>query len=254
MAKTTNNGVEISYRVIGDGERDLVLVHGWMVSGAVFDDLIEELDTSRWRLIVPDFRGSGGSGGATCYELADYVSDLRAVVDDVGTTDFGLVGHSMGGQIAQLFAAAYPDDVDALILLSPVPLSGMELPEDAHGLFLSSGEDRDKQAMILDTACIDLKDVAKARLLDDAGRIPEACIQAAYKAWTSGDDVDKLSAIEAKTLVVASDDPFLPPAFLKSAVVEPIADARLIKIDGAGHYIPVERNAETAEVIENFLS
>lgn len=253
MAKTTNDGYEISYRVIGTGSQDLVLVHGWMVSGAVYDDLIEELDRQRWRIIVPDLRGAGESDDADSFGLADYVSDVKAVVDDIGTDSFGLVGHSMGGQIAQLFAATYPDQVRKLILLSTVPMAGMELPEDAHGLFISSGEDRDKQGMILDTACLDLDDLAKQRLLDTAGDISASTIQASYQTWTAGGDVDRLGAIETPTLVVASDDPFLPPEFLKGAVVEPIDDAQLTKIDGAGHYIPVERAEETARVIEDFL-
>lgn len=253
MAKTTHDGVDISYRVIGDGDRDLVLVHGWMVAGSVFDELIEKLDRDRWRIIVPDLRGAGDSGEAGSYELHDYAGDLEAVVDAAGADRFALVGHSMGGQITQIFAADHPHRVERLVLLSPVPLSGMELPEEAHGLFISSGEDRQKQAAIFETACLDLDESAKERLLDAAGCISEDCIQAAYRAWTGGGDVDKLSAIEAPTLVVASDDPFLPPEFLTSAIVELIDDAELTVIEGAGHYIPVERSGETARVIEEFL-
>ncbi len=251
----TKDGLDISYRVIGEGARDLVFVHGWMVSGAVWDTLIETLDESQWRVIVPDLRGAGGSGaGAESFELSDYVEDVRAVVEDAGAASFGLVGHSMGGQIAQLFAATYPERVNRMALLCSVPASGIELPEEADALFFNSGEDRESQAAILGMACLDLEPDDQERLLDHAGQIPAACIQQSYRAWTGGGFADQLGDITAPTLVVGSDDPFLPPEFLKAAIVEPIAAAEFAHIEGAGHYVQVERTAEAAELLSSFFS
>ncbi|MFW6054071.1 MAG: alpha/beta fold hydrolase, partial [Persicimonas sp.] len=227
----TKDGLDISYRVIGQGARDLVFVHGWMVSGAVWDTLLEALDPSQWRIIVPDMRGTGETAAqADSFELADYVEDVRAVVDHAGVDSFGLVGHSMGGQVAQLFAATYPERVERLALLCSVPASGMELPEEADALFFNSGEDRESQAAILGMACLDLEPADQARLLDDAGQIPAGCIQKSYRAWTGGGFADRLGDITAPTLVVGSDDPFLPPDFLNAAIVEPITNAEFAHI------------------------
>jgi pimeloyl-ACP methyl ester carboxylesterase len=250
----TNDGHDIAYRVIGTGDRDLVFSHGWMVSGAVFDDLIDELDTDKFRIFVPDFRGSGHSSKeADSFGLADYVRDLLAVVDHAGLESFGLVGHSMGGQIAQLFAADYPERVERLALVATVPGSGIDLPDEAHELFYESGQNRESQAAILGMACLDISDVAKARLLDDAAKIPADCIQKSYLAWTSGGFDDRLGEIKAPTLVVASDDPFLPREFLQVAVVEPIPHAEMAHIGGAGHYIQVERAPQTAKLLTSFF-
>ena len=57
----SNDQTSIHYRVLGDGPRDVLLVHGWMVSGAVYDDLVEKMDLSGLRLVIPDLRGTGGS-------------------------------------------------------------------------------------------------------------------------------------------------------------------------------------------------
>lgn len=250
----TSDGLEIAYRVIGEGDQDLVFVHGWMVSGAVYDDLLEKLDEKEYRLIVPDHRGTGGSSkDADSYDLADYVSDVRAVVDDAGADSFGLIGHSMGGQIAQLFAAKHPSRVERMMLLSTVPASGMELPEEADQLFANSGENREAQGAILDMACLDLDDKSKERLLDDAAKIPAACIRKSYRTWTGADFTDRLGNITATTLVVASDDPFLPQDFLQAAVVDPIPRAEMAHIGGAGHYIQVERTDETADLFKSFF-
>ena len=71
---------------------------------------------------------------------------------------------------------------------------------------------------------------------------------------TRGGFADRLGSITAPTLVVASDDPFLPPDFLRAKIVAPIARARLVIVPGAGHYPQVERTRETAAVLGAFLA
>lgn len=253
MPVVKNNGCELSYRVFGNGSRDLVLVHGWMVSGAVYDDLIQALDSSKYRVIVPDFCGTGGTKGSLRESLAEYVDDLRAVLEDAGATSVAMAGNSMGGQIAQLFAATYPERVESLALLCTVPASGMQLPADAHELFINSGQNRDLQGTILNLACTNLSEASRERMLDDAGVISADCIQKAYLAWTGGDSTTDLGAITARTLVVGTDDPFLPHDFLKAAVAEPIPGAQFAYLPGCGHYPQVEAAAETARLLEEFV-
>jgi pimeloyl-ACP methyl ester carboxylesterase len=138
-------------------------------------------------------------------------------------------------------------------LISPVPASGIDLPEEARQLFFNSAGDRASQEAILDMACLDIDEARKNALLDVAGEIPEACIQQSFRAWTEGGFSSRLSDISAETLVVASDDPFLPPEFLQAAVVDPIANADLAHVSGAGHYIQVERADETAEMLARYF-
>jgi hypothetical protein len=53
---------------------------------------------------------------------------------------------------------------------------------------------------------------------------------------------------------VATDDPFLPPAFLQAAIVDKISGATMRHIAGPGHYPTVERPADTGEVVSTFLN
>lgn len=250
---STEDGTEIAYRTFGVGRKDVIFVHGWMVSGAVWDPLLEALSLSEYRIAVPDLRGTGASGEADEYPLERYADDVLAVADELGAETFALVGHSMGGQIAQLVAARHPERVENLALLSPVPASGMELPDEIHELFYHSGGDLEAQRTILEQACLDLEERIAEELLEVAVEIPPDCIRASYSAWTEADFADRLGEIEAETLVVASDDPFLPVEFLEEAVVEPIDSARSVQVAGAGHYVHLERVAETKEILENFL-
>ncbi|WNG42974.1 alpha/beta hydrolase [Archangium minus] len=245
----------LHYRVIGDGPRSVLLVHGWMVSGAVFDELVEKLDTAGLRLVIPDLRGSGGSGApASGYTLEQHARDVLAVADHAGLKRFTVVGHSMGGQLAQWVAAQEPSRVEGLVLLNTVPASGMQLPPEAVGLFRTSAGDREKQKTILGLACKQLSEAALERLLKDSGAVAPASIQSSFDAWTGGGFEAKLASITAPTLVLATDDPFLPPAFLREKVVHLIRGARLAYLPGPGHYPQVERPAETAALLTSFLA
>ncbi len=135
---TSRDGVEISYRSFGGGPTTVILVHGWMVSGAVYDDLISALGVSqedpplttrdRLRLVIPDLRGAGRSGRPEGgYTVAQYADDVLAVADAVRAESFVIVGHSMGGLIAQWIAAERPERVQGAVLLCPVPASGVQL-------------------------------------------------------------------------------------------------------------------------------
>lgn len=252
---TTDDGTPIAYRTFGDGPLTVMFVHGWMVSGAVFDDVLEQLDTAGLRLIVPDLRGTGGSGKPdTGYTLERHAKDVMALADHERADKFVIVGHSMGGQLGQWIAASHPDRVRGAVLLCPVPAAGMALPDDARGLFRGSPGSRESQGIILGLACKQLSEASRERLLDDAARVSAPAIQEGFDAWTAGGFADKLAAVRAPVLVVATDDPFMPPDFLRQAITSQIKGARLAVLPGPGHYPQVERPRETAALLQAFFA
>ena len=163
-----NDGVDLAYRIVGTGSQPVVLVHGWMVSGKIWDDLLPALDTSGLRLCIPDLRGTGNSdsppGG---YTLERYADDILTIAKSEHFCRFILVGHSMGGQIAQLVATKDPGRIKGLVLMASVPAAGMILPQEAVDLFRYSGGNYDMLSTILDLATIQLPPEAKARILDE---------------------------------------------------------------------------------------
>ncbi len=103
-----------------DGAAPVVLVHGYMDAAGTWDLVAPRLARAR-RVLAPDMRGYGegarvGEGGY--YYFPDYVFDLADLVDRLaGGAPFHLVGHSMGGTIATLYAGAFPERVRSLALL-----------------------------------------------------------------------------------------------------------------------------------------
>ncbi|MFN7572984.1 MAG: alpha/beta hydrolase [Betaproteobacteria bacterium] len=101
------------------GAPPVVLLHGWMDMSASFQFVVDEL-RGDWHLIAPDWRGFGRSGatGADCYWFPDYLGDLDALLDAVSPHEpVALVGHSMGGNVALMYAGARPQRVRALVNL-----------------------------------------------------------------------------------------------------------------------------------------
>jgi class 3 adenylate cyclase/pimeloyl-ACP methyl ester carboxylesterase len=117
-----NDGVHIAYEVVGEGERDLVLVQGFMShldlewENPALVRLFQGLNTIG-RLILFDKRGTGLSDPvAEAPTLEQRVDDVRAVMDAAGSKRAALFGISEGGPMCVLFAATHPDRADALIL------------------------------------------------------------------------------------------------------------------------------------------
>jgi non-heme chloroperoxidase len=254
---SAKDGTKIAYRKHGEGSRVVIFVHGWTMSGQVYDRLLEHLDRSGLTLLVLDLRGAGDSDkpeAADSHSLALYAADVLAVADAEKVHSFVVVGHSMGGQIAQWLAAHHPDRVAGAVLLCPVPACGMAFPTDAATLFSTSGGNRDSTKTILSMACKDLPEGAMDWLVEIAMRTSAAAVKHGFAAWTGGGFSETLANVRAPLLCVGTDDPFLPPPFLRAEVIEKIKGSRFAYLSGPGHYVQVERPRETAALVEAFLA
>lgn len=239
-------------RISGDGPT-VIFIHGWMVSGRVWNRLLPLLQD--FRVIVPDLRGSGAStalasGSVT---LADHVADLVALVEALDVRAAHLVGHSMGGQLAALLATQLPERFSTLALMNPVPVHGLAFPEALQPLFRSCGGNADHISQIIDMSCIHADASAKAEMLEDALATPAEIISTGFEAFRRGDTTAALDTLDVPTTVIATDDPFLPPAFLQQTIVDHLPNAHLVHLQGPGHYPQVEMPADTAALLRKIF-
>lgn len=113
--------VSIAYHVVGGGPIDLIIVPGGISNIEVFWELPEYVDwimrlASFCRVIVFDKRGYGMSDRDLDWTLEERMEDIHAVLDAVGVDRAAVYGYSEGGPLAMLFAATYPERVQALVL------------------------------------------------------------------------------------------------------------------------------------------
>ena len=117
---TSEDGVSIAYRTIGEGPVDLAFeLENWgnveiMLELEAFADLFERL-SSFSRLILHDRRGTGLSGGSSFPNLETRRRDLLAVLDRIRSSRAALFGDRTAGAALAVFAATYPDRVSALV-------------------------------------------------------------------------------------------------------------------------------------------
>jgi 3-oxoadipate enol-lactonase len=124
---TSADGATLHYAVHDYTDRwreagTIVLVHGFARSGEFWFAMIPYL-ARFYRVICPDLRGLGKSrplaDPAASISMAAYIDDLESVADHAGAKTFHLVGESIGGAIALIFAAERPDRVRTLAVLAP---------------------------------------------------------------------------------------------------------------------------------------
>jgi pimeloyl-ACP methyl ester carboxylesterase len=112
------------------GAPRMVLLHGWMDVSASFQFLVDEL-RGEWDVYAPDWRGYGLTdwGKSDCYWFPDYLADLDHLLDVIGAPAH-LVGHSLGGNVASLYAGVQPGRVAKLVNLEGFGMAATR-PEDA---------------------------------------------------------------------------------------------------------------------------
>lgn len=114
----------LSYHVLQWGtpaadKTPLVMLHGWMDVAASFQFVVDALAQDHW-VIAPDWRGFGltETPNTDNFWFPDYLADLDQVLDHyVGDRPVNLMGHSMGGHVATLFAGVRPERIHRLINL-----------------------------------------------------------------------------------------------------------------------------------------
>ncbi len=124
----------------GAARPTLVLLHGWMDVGASFQFAVDAMDAIEGpvrHVVAPDWRGFGRTTGPATdsYWFADYLGDLDALLDALSpAAPVDLVGHSMGGNIAMMYAGVRPQRIRRLVNLEGFGMPAT-LPSQAPGRY-----------------------------------------------------------------------------------------------------------------------
>lgn len=255
MAFLHLRGARLAYEDVGSGE-PIVFVHGHPFNRSMWTNQVSFF-TPRHRLILPDLRGYGESGGEGHKTMLDEMAlDIAHLLDALGIHKAIFCGLSMGGQIVLEFYRLFPDRVSALVIAD----------SDARGETPESYQRRmDLIALIEQVGMKRYTDehiheyIAPASLCNPVVRdhlydmMTSTRVEAAVAAHRGRaerrDHVGALASITVPTLlVVGSEDHFTPQSVMEIMRSE-IPNARLVSIPGAGH-LP---NMETPEAFNDAL-
>jgi pimeloyl-ACP methyl ester carboxylesterase len=254
------NGINIRFKDEGKGTPQIVFLHYWGGSSRTWDDVVAALP-SGYRLIRPDLRGWGDSlpaqsATAPGYALSDFVADAEALIEQLGLENYVLVGHSMGGKVAQLLASKRPAGLKGLVLVASAPAGPLNLPPPALEVMASAYESADSVGMAIDHMLTgkSLSEKHRQQVIQDSLKgLPEA--KAAWPKSASQEDITgEVGKINVATLIIAGElDKVDSPTVLKAELLTRIPRARLVELASTGHLSPLESPTEIADAIVSFI-
>jgi class 3 adenylate cyclase len=263
--------VHIGYQVVGDGPFDLVLLDQWFSNVDALWHLeplarfVERL-TAFARVILLDKRGTGISdpvplGGLPTLE--EWMDDIRAVMDEVGSERAAFVSAVGAGYLTMLFTATYPERTRALVLVDGYARSSSapDYLQDLPALLTERGFEEARSAF---GSGIQLRLFAPAEYRNPAtlksfaeysrqSASPAMAIAMARLLFQS-DVRHVLPAIRVPTLVIAhSESAFVPPV-MSRYLAEHIAGSRYLELPGSENLLWAGDQARLVAELQEFLT
>lgn len=277
-------------RVWGEPAPDktpLVIVHGWMDVAASYQFVVDALSHDHY-VIAPDWRGYGQtpSGGADNFWFPDYLADLDFLLDHYApNSQVNLVGHSMGGNVAMLYAGVRPQRIRRLVNLEGFGMPATT-PDEAPGRYAHWMDDLKKlHRGELALKAYDTVDGVARRLMKTNPRLGADKANWLAQHWAQqnaqgqwailGDPAHKVShaqlyrleevqAIYARIsmpvlMVEASDDSMGQWWKGKFTLAEHherlqvVPQLEIVRVEDAGHMLHHDQPQQLAELIERFL-
>jgi 3-oxoadipate enol-lactonase len=245
----------IFYRVVGAGE-PLLLLHGIMVSGDMFDPLVALL-SDRYRMLIPDLRGHGSSGALPGpYDVATLAADLDTVCREAGFERSAVMGYSHGGAVAQQVARDRPHGVTKLYLCCTYACNASTLREriegEVAGVLLTLLSPGALAKIVFRTSKrgrmgLTLQQTEQLRGLMAANRAGP--MRGAVRGLVHFDSRAWLSEIAAPTLVIGGADDHAVPRHHFNALLHGIPNAEGTLIDGADHTMVWTHTLQLGELI-----
>jgi pimeloyl-ACP methyl ester carboxylesterase len=243
--------------VVGTGPRHVLALHGWFGSAAGWGPFAELLDGDRYSVAFVDFRGYGARRGEPgAFTLAEIAADALAAADELGWSDFAVMGHSMGGSAMQRVLVDAPDRVRGLVGISPVPSTGVPFDEQGWQLFSSAAEDRGSRFAIIDlTTGNRLSSAWVDRMVQFSLDQSDVPAFAGYlEAWARTDFSAEVHGNPVPVLVVVGEhDPALGAPVMQQTFLEQYPNASLEVLPNAGHYAMFETPVALLTAVERFL-
>lgn len=168
----TIRGLRYLLRTWGNPDAPLLLcLHGHRDASATFQFMADRL-TKDWRIVAPDWRGHGDTGWAPQgYYYQDYLADLDAIVDHVSPGEpVAMLGHSLGGNIATVYAGVRPQKVKRFASIDGFGLRGrysVEMPDHLRDWLDSTRRQASGRVYLNEEAMADRLMAANKRLTRD---------------------------------------------------------------------------------------
>ena len=260
------NGHSIACHHSGKGET-VLLVHGITTYSFIWRNIIPLIDQS-YDVVALDLLGCGSSDKPldVSYSLSDHAERLKAFVDRLGIDRFHLVGHDLGGGIAQIYAVRYPETLIDVTLINTVaydywpvqPILALQTP--VFRLFMMATLDFGTFRLIVERGVFHKERVSDALMTLFKAPFESSEGRKAFLHFAKCLDnrdltgiADQLRAMSVPTLIMRGDaDQYLSSSIAGKLHAE-LPDSRLVMIATAGHFIQEDEPEWVADQLLGFM-
>lgn len=262
------NGLRFHYREWGDADaRPLVLLHGFTGHARSWDTFAAAM-CDRFRVLALDRRGHGESDWAFDYRAERMVEDVDAFQRELGLKGFALLGLSMGGRNAYMYAALHPEEVERLVIV------------DIGPEVLAAGSARIQQGVEAPDVFDDPEEAVRAARIANPRPPEDEHRRRVLNNLTQRDDgrwtwrYDKalrmpggrpprpdpetvwplLARITCPTLLVCGAESDILSPETATRMVRAIPNCRLVEVAGAGHSVPLDNPDGFLAAVRPFLT
>jgi 3-oxoadipate enol-lactonase len=239
----------------------LVFLHGVGGGHHAWDAQLPHFSACGYASHAWDQPGYGHSATVEPYDLEQVAAALERLLDSLGGEPVVLVGHSMGGMVAQEAHARFPQLVKGLVLAFTSAAFGGRDSDFARRFIAERIGPLDAGQSMAEIAA-SLMPRMRGRESDERGvqhaqqimaRVPPETYRKAVKLLTTFDRRAQLPLIAVPTLLVAGSDDSTAPAALMARMAEKIPRAELVVLQGCGHLGPMDQPRAFNAALEGFL-
>lgn len=272
MTRTNTDPVRLHVDDTGGNGRPVVLIHGWPLSGAAWENQVPALADAGFRVITYDRRGFGRSEkNGTRYDYNVLADDVAEIINERDLEDVTLVGFSMGGgEVARYVGRHREERLRSVVFAAAVPPYLLKTADNPEGPL--SHEEAEAKADALrkdrdtffDTFTTTFFSTRKGLQVPEQERLKavELCRQsgeeaalACQQAFSTTDFRDDLKRVTVPTLVLHGDDDLIVPLAGSGARThKAIEHSELAVVAGAPHGLNVSHAEQFNAALLAFLS
>lgn len=238
------------------GPEPVVFVHGFISSHRWWLPTLQRLRPDIYHAYAIDLRATGESDQIeTGHTFEQYADDLHQFVEALRLPKFTLVGHSMGGQIAMLYALQHQAHLKALVLVDPVAPSGNKIaPEILEWCYPQQGNPEGIRLIVLGAFATPPTGEYLEQLVTDGVRWGKTIYLATLREMLSFNVVNRLGEIKVPTLAIWGDKDISAPFPGIVEVFTGIPGCGLEVWHGVGHSGPIEVPDRFVDVLSRFIA
>jgi pimeloyl-ACP methyl ester carboxylesterase len=227
----------------------VVLVHSLAGTTQQWSEQLRHLRQTR-RAVAFDFRGHGRSDAPKNgdYTLAGMAADIAAIVDSLGLDRFVLIGHSMGGGAALVYAGIHPERVRGLVLIDPIG-DGKQIPAaEADGFLAGIESDYHNASQTYWSSIAGPDAVIRERLLSDLKSTPKETVIRVLREVMKFDPDPALARYTGPKLSIVT--PHNDMAFSLHRLGQGFPHQ---VVEGTGHWVQLDKPEDVNHFLDEFL-